>query len=300
MKKINFIKMSLDVIMSVVFALLFNKMVFGGLKFHEIAGTAIGAAFIIHLGINWRWIKQVSLRIFSNKIAIKTRIGYIVDTLLLIAMVITIISGIAISKVLFTNLNFGSMMFFKFTHMSVPYIALILLGVHLGLHWTWVMNMCKKIFKIPSEKKILDYIAKVSLIAVLAFGIYSLNTTNFFSRVSLVTKAFSTSQTAGGDNNGGFHGNPQMNQAPNGGNMKAQGGNLQESQGQGGTVNGQTNGRPEGKGNPPQGGPVQNVNPLNVVSSYLGVVGVFTIATFYIEKLLMAIKPKGNINIVNG
>ncbi len=50
MKKINLLKISLDIFMAIVFALLFNKMVIARLAFHEIAGLAIGFAFIIHMG----------------------------------------------------------------------------------------------------------------------------------------------------------------------------------------------------------------------------------------------------------
>lgn len=285
MKKINFIKIVLDIVMVVVFALLFNKMVFGGMTFHEVAGTAIGAAFIIHMGLNWRWIKQVTLKIFSNKISIKTRIGYIVDMLLLIAMVITIISGIAISKVVFTGINLGNSMFFKTAHTSVPYIALILLGVHLALHWTWVMNVFKKILKITPGKKSLNYIAKAAVVLVLAFGIYSIQTTNFISKVSSVTRIFSTAQLTDGEMKGGFPGDKAVKQIPNGGDGSFQG--------KEGMNNGQRPDRAEGKGE--MGG---SVNPLKVIASYLGIVAVFTIIPYYIEKLLMLRKSKGNIKVI--
>jgi hypothetical protein len=285
MKKINFIKISLDILMSVTFALLFNKMVLGGIVFHEVAGTAIGAAFILHMGLNWRWIKQVTSKIFSSKISIKTRIGYIVDILLLITMIITIISGIAISKVLYSGINFGNSMFFKTAHMSVPYIALILLGVHIGLHWTWIMNVFKKIFKITPGKKSLNYIAKLAVILVLAFGSYSIYNINFFSRVSMVTGIFSTSQLPGGKDMA----SRQLSKDGLGEPNKMTEGNFQGKQAPGNIKNGQLPNKSEGKG--------LSVNPLNVVSSNLGVIGVFTIITFYIEKLLMIKKLKRKVNV---
>lgn len=285
MKKINFIKISLDILMSVTFALLFNKMVLGGIVFHEVAGTAIGAAFILHMGLNWRWIKQVTSKIFSSKISIKTRIGYIVDILLLITMIITIISGIAISKVLYTSISFGNSMFFKTAHISVPYIALILLGVHIGLHWTWIMNVFKKIFKITPGKKSLNYIAKLAVILVLAFGSYSIYNTNFFSRVSMVTGIFSTSQLPGGKDMA----SRQLSKDGQGEPNKMPEGNFQGKQAPGNMKNGQLPNKSEGKG--------LSVNPLNVVSSNLGVIGVFTIITFYIEKLLMIKKSKRKVNV---
>ncbi|NLI94133.1 MAG: hypothetical protein GX434_18625 [Peptococcaceae bacterium] len=49
-------------------------------------------------------LKQVTVNMFK-KISIKTRIGYIVDLLLLITMGYIIVSGIMISKVVFPNVS---------------------------------------------------------------------------------------------------------------------------------------------------------------------------------------------------
>jgi hypothetical protein len=280
MKKINFIKISLDIIMGITFALLFNKMVLGGLVFHEVAGTAIGAAFIVHMILNWRWIKQVTLKFFSRKISIKTRVGYIVDVLLLVSMLLTIVSGIAISKVIFTGLNLGNVSFFKIAHLSVPYISLILIGIHLALHWGWVMNVFKKIFKIAPGKKSLNYIAKALTVLILVFGCYTIYTTNFFSRVYSVTRIFSSSQMPSGDMKQIGNGNrPAMD-----GQMKKEGKMQRDGQAQN---NGQAPVRPEGKGGTVPGSAGISINPFNVLSSNLGIIAVFTIIPYYIEKLLM-------------
>jgi hypothetical protein len=294
MKKINYIKISLDIIMAVVFALLFNKRVLGGLVFHEVAGTAIGAAFIIHMGLNWRWIRQVTLKMFNSKISIKTRVGYVVDILLLVTMVIIIISGIAISKEIFTKINFGNIMFFKIAHVSFPYIALVLLGIHIALHWVWVMNMFKRVFKITTGKKSLKYISKAAVVLVLAFGIYSMYNTNFLSKISMVTGIFSTSQLPGGS--------MPVKQQLNGEEGKSTiipEGKSQGESARGDKNNGQMTNRAEGKSRPSSGGEKLSTSPLNVVSSHLGIIAVFAIVSYYIEKLLMQRKSKKTIRVVN-
>ncbi|MFC6601849.1 hypothetical protein ACFQDF_09825 [Ectobacillus funiculus] len=43
MKKVTYVKFAIDIVMAVVFVLLFNKQVLGGMTFHEIAGLAIAA-----------------------------------------------------------------------------------------------------------------------------------------------------------------------------------------------------------------------------------------------------------------
>lgn len=82
MKTLNYVKLSLDILMILVFALLFNTRVFSGLVFHEIAGLALGGVFIIHLLLNGKWIKKVTVNILNPKISLNTRIGYLVNVLL--------------------------------------------------------------------------------------------------------------------------------------------------------------------------------------------------------------------------
>lgn len=79
MKKIIYVKIILDILMVLVFTLLFNKMVLG-MQFHEVAGLAIGAAVLVHCGLNWKWIKGVTLKLFNRKLPIKTRLGYIFNS----------------------------------------------------------------------------------------------------------------------------------------------------------------------------------------------------------------------------
>jgi hypothetical protein len=288
MKKINFIKIALDTEMAIVFALLFNKMVLGGIVFHEVAGTAIGAAFIIHMALNWRWVKQVTLKIFSSKLSIKTRIGYIVNVLLLVTMSFTIISGIAISKSLFVNLKFGNTIFFKVAHTSVPYLALILIGIHLGLHWTWVMNMFKRVFKITAGKKSLNYISKACVILVFAFGIYCISSSNFISRVSSSNRIFSTSQFPAGDR--GLK-QPQNGEGKSGIERE---GNFQKRQAPDGMSRGQAPNRADGRLEGMPGGKGISTNPINVVTTNLGIISVFAAITYYIEKILMILRAKKN------
>jgi hypothetical protein len=184
MKRITIFKILLDVIMAVTFALLFNKFAVTGLAFHEIAGLAIGAAFIVHQIINWKWIKQITLNLFNNKISFKTKLGYIIDFLLLISMAYIIISGILVSKILFPNIKINNQLFFTITHIAVSYLTLIFLGIHIGLHWTWVISIFNKIFKPAKANKIFIYISRVLVILIFIFSIYTIYSKDFIPKLS--------------------------------------------------------------------------------------------------------------------
>lgn len=281
MKRINIVKISLDIIMAIVFVLLYNKMVIYGITFHEVAGLAIGAVFIVHIALNWRWAKQVTLNIFRKKISHKTRIGYVVDILLLLAVVYIIVSGILISKVVFRNLHFGNDMFFRSTHISVSYAALLLIGIHLGLHWDWVMSTVKRIFRIAHMKKVWDYIAKAAVIIVLLFGLYSMYSTSYFTKLPIVQEFAGGGERPGHDK--GIEDYGKVNKAE-------------------GRINNYGEGVPdsnEGMKRPSGGKGFASVNPLNTVATYLGIIAVFAIFTFYIEKLLLK-KRTGGRRLIAG
>ena len=75
MKNKNYVKFALDILMSITFVLLFNKMVLGGLAFHEITGLGIGFAIFAHILLNLQWVKKVTLMLFDRRLPGKTRFG---------------------------------------------------------------------------------------------------------------------------------------------------------------------------------------------------------------------------------
>jgi hypothetical protein len=277
MKNIKWLKFSLDLLMVIVFALLFNKMVIAGLAFHEIAGLAVGFAFILHMLLNWRWIKQVTLELFSNKIPGKTKFGYILNVLLLLVMGYVVVSGVLVSKYLFPNLRFGNEMFLKSTHISLSYFTLLLLGIHLGLHWDWVMKMCKRMFGITQNRNVFGYVAKVAVVLVLLLGVYNVYSTNYFGRLGMIVNISGSHE--GAKPSKAFNGTaPSEGTRPNVEN-RGQGGERRVPGGKG---------FPSGeKGSPSGERSFGSSNVLGVLAENLGIIAIFTLLTYYLEKLFV-------------
>jgi hypothetical protein len=135
------IKLILDIVLTVVFVLLMDPHSIGGLDIHEWAGLAICFFFIVHKAFNWAWIKAVSASFFG-KVPPRVRLNYILDILLLIGMVAIVLSGMKISKTIdFSWLpEFGSGLFWRFLHLSGSVLTLAVVGIHVGLHWKWVLS----------------------------------------------------------------------------------------------------------------------------------------------------------------
>lgn len=98
-----------------------------------------------------------------------------------------IYSGLAISTVIPLHINVSDSQQFYKLHVAVSYISLLLLGVHVGLHWDWTMSVFKKIFRIPQNSRILRYAAKCMVVLVLVYGCYTAYTINYFTRATSFT-----------------------------------------------------------------------------------------------------------------
>ncbi|WP_405079962.1 DUF4405 domain-containing protein [Paenibacillus chitinolyticus] len=310
MKKITLVKLTLDLVMAVTMVLLFNKRVLGGLTFHEIAGLAISFAFLTHILLNLQWVKKVTLRILDRSLPGKTRFGYLLNVLLLVTMTFIIVSGILISEVVFRGIHLGEGRWFKMAHISISYLVLVLIGVHVGMHWQWVIQVTSRMFPRRVRGKAGAAAAKIAAAAIVAFGAYEMYATNFFARLEGVgsvigiTTASSPSMQEGGGRqrpeNAGAGGDSQPpgnlggdrpSSSSGGAGNAAPSGNGQVGGQDSGPV--QAAGRPEaGRGVPTGfrsgegrgGGGFASPNPLGVIAVYSAIMGVFVTVTYYADK----------------
>src|SRR4051812_18533327 len=171
MKK-NYTKIVLDLMMAITFLLLMNPRVLDGLPFHEIAGVIIGAAILVHIGLNFRWVITTTKKIVDPKLPKKTRFSFMLNILLLISMATVIITGILISRVVFPSLAIQGGHSIRGIHGLSADATLALVGLHIGVHWQWIMSICKRAFKSKEGTLRKGVIASVVLsLAILAGGI---------------------------------------------------------------------------------------------------------------------------------
>jgi len=174
MNKKNLVRIILDSVMIVLLVLMYQARVVS-LSFHEIGGLAACGLFVIHNGINRKWIAGVTKRLFTRPLPLKTRVGYAVDLLLLVSTVSIALSGIMISRTVLVNI-YGDVGFWRPLHYSASAVALILVGVHLGLHWSFIRSMFTRLVRLP--RVVARPLAVVCLAAVLALGAYSIATSS--------------------------------------------------------------------------------------------------------------------------
>jgi hypothetical protein len=140
--KSNRFKFSLDCLLLVAFLILMDPRSFYGLTFHEWAGLIVGAFFIIHILASWDFVKAVTLGFFGC-VKNRARLNYVVDVVLLVLLTLAIVSGLPIARTIdFSWMGFSrtSMIYWRTLHTTSSMLALLAIGIHLGLHWDWVTS----------------------------------------------------------------------------------------------------------------------------------------------------------------
>jgi hypothetical protein len=165
-KRKSVIKIVIDVLMLVLLILEFSR-VYTGQLLHEIFGIALFLLFIIHNVLNISYYKNI----LKGSYSLSRTVMALVNSLFLICMVFTIVLGISISQEIFKGLNLSGNMTVRKLHTILGYWNLVLLSIHLGLHFKTIF--AKLIYKIKDKKNIKVFIYIVEAIIVI-FGFWKM------------------------------------------------------------------------------------------------------------------------------
>lgn len=118
-----------------------------GIAIHEWLSMAFGAAIITHLILHWSWLVGITRRLFG-RITGEARINYILNWLFFVDMTIIMFTGILISEAVLPTLGLSASHSFAWRrlHDLSANLALPILGLHIALHWRWIVNTTKNFF----------------------------------------------------------------------------------------------------------------------------------------------------------
>lgn len=114
---------------------------FSGEVIHEWLGIALGAAIVTHLLLHWQWIVKTTQRLFKS-MPLQQRINHVLNTLLFVDFTLIIFTGLMISEVALPSLGIrlSSGGTWKMLHQSASDVAVYLAGLHVALHWRWIVS----------------------------------------------------------------------------------------------------------------------------------------------------------------
>ncbi len=123
---------------------------FSGMAIHEWLGVAFGAGILTHLLLHWQWIVGITKKFFG-KVQTSARINYLLNLALFATVVTLIFTGLAISKVAMPALGvqIAESGAWKMLHRTTADAAVMIIGLHVALHWSWIVKTGKKYLVSP-------------------------------------------------------------------------------------------------------------------------------------------------------
>lgn len=128
-------KLALD---NLMLGVILSEFAYGltGSTIHELLGLSVLGLFVVHGGWNWAWFRNL----FRGRYQGMRNVTLAINALLLFSTLVMIVSGIVNADLLFrvTGVEFDWIP--REIHTASANWFLILMAIHLGLHWRLVMN----------------------------------------------------------------------------------------------------------------------------------------------------------------
>ena len=162
MKK-KHIRTVVDMAMIVLLPMLMAYSLIGE-KLHEIIGTILFALFIVHHVLNRQWYKAI----FNGKYTPRRIFQTVLNFLLLVFMLTQPISGILMSKYLYSSIRIaGSSATARELHLFLAYWGFVFMCLHAGTH------MCAPIKKLQARGRRTLTMILIALGAIFVYGGYA-------------------------------------------------------------------------------------------------------------------------------
>lgn len=148
---------------------------------HELIGTGMFALLFLHNVFNRRWYGGIS----RTRRQARPLVTLVLNLTLLVTMVALLTTSILISQSLFGFFAVGGPTA-RDIHILAAYWALIIVSIHLGLHWSIVMNVTRSLLQINDTRPLRTALLRLASAGITAGGVYSCLELDIGSRLLLI------------------------------------------------------------------------------------------------------------------
>ena len=138
---------------------------------HEVLGVVMFAAVILHFVLNRRWF----FNFYRGKLSARKIFSTLINFSMLATFAVIFVSGVCMSNYIFNDfvsLELRRNFTLHQLHVSLPYILMILIGLHIGLHWREIWNRFLNFMKLQKNSLRLKVGCYISIFATICLGIY--------------------------------------------------------------------------------------------------------------------------------
>lgn len=153
--------------MTVILLLLMAYSLIGEM-WHECLGIGMFVLFVLHHMLNNAWCRNL----LKGKYTPFRVLQIVLVISALVSMIGSMVSGIVLSRYVLSFLPItGGQSCARTLHMLSAYWGFILISLHLGIHWSMMMGMARRMFKAPSAVR--EWIARLCGLLIAGYGVYA-------------------------------------------------------------------------------------------------------------------------------
>lgn len=149
---------------------------------HEVLGTLIGVLFIVHAVLNRHWFA----RFLSGRYTLLRVLQDFAILLVLLDAAVITITGVMISGTVFAFLDITRGVGAARTlHLAASYWGMVLMSVHIGLHWSMVMGMTRTVFEVKGHRGAAAWLMRFGAAALAVCGARAFGRMNVWGFLTL-------------------------------------------------------------------------------------------------------------------
>lgn len=181
MKPKTKIKIWIDFLMTVLLFLLMAYQITRQ-ELHEWFGIGMLALFLIHNILNIRWYENL----FKGKYTLLRVMQVMINISVLVSILCLGFSGIVMSRHVFVALPIRRPMATARTmHLAASYWGFVLMSIHLGLHWSMIAGMFRRLWDGKKMPAALIWLIRFAAVFIAGYGAYCFHKTNIVSYMLL-------------------------------------------------------------------------------------------------------------------
>ncbi len=135
---------------------------------HELVGTVMFALLFLHNVFNRRWWGRLP----KTRRASRPWITVVLNLTLLVSMVALMSTSVLVSQSLFRQVAVGGATA-REIHILAAYWSLVVVALHLGLHWSIVMNVARAILGISGKNATRTLALRLASVGITVHGVHS-------------------------------------------------------------------------------------------------------------------------------
>jgi hypothetical protein len=119
-----------------------------GIFIHEWLCVALAVLLALHSALYWDWTIRV-FKHFVRKLLDMSRLNLVLDVLLFLMFVAVMLTGVMESRVVLPTLGLSAPagITWRILHSLTAKLLLLVVGVHVGLHWRWIVYTTRQWLK---------------------------------------------------------------------------------------------------------------------------------------------------------